>query len=222
MGSHEDLWAKIVAVHLSLKQLIISGEEFDKELDTYIQPVLEQRSALDHIARAKAAELGLKDDVDDVNTYVAQQLDKALGHLYRGFFDAADWFSISLRDAINETVEPYSHECIQAAIPSYFNTIHPKLIEAEKGIANIRNNKDIIRPSQILQEVEQYGEILNELSDIYETVVARVPAMIDYQRRETKRSKAGTIKGIVIGLLVALFAWGLSILSSGPSGPSAN
>ena len=216
------MWSKIVAVHLSLKQLIISGEEFDKELETYIQPVLEQRSALDHISRAKAAELGLKEDVDDIQAYVKQQLDKALGHLYRGFFDAADWFSISIRDGIKETLEPYSHECIQAAIPSYFNAIYPKLIEAEKGIASIRNNKDIIRPSQILEEVEQYGEILNELLDIHEQVSTRIPAMIDYQQREAKKSKSGIVTGIIIGLLVALFAWGLSLLGGGPPGSSAN
>lgn len=104
-GDLSPLWTKIVAVHLSLKQLIIKGEEFDKELETYVQPTLEQRSALDHICRAQAASLGLK-DVDDPDTYASQQLDKALGHLYRGYFDAADWFSISIRDRISETLPP--------------------------------------------------------------------------------------------------------------------
>ncbi|MEW6236125.1 MAG: hypothetical protein AB1656_12125 [Candidatus Omnitrophota bacterium] len=77
-------WEKIIKLHQYLKSLIIRGEEFGGNFDAFLQPSLEQRSALDHLIRARAAELGLSEHENNVD-YIEQQYDKVVGHLYRAF-----------------------------------------------------------------------------------------------------------------------------------------
>lgn len=55
-----DPWLALVQIHNHTKVLIILAEELEPDKSkTFLQPVIEFRSALDHIVRAKAEELCL-------------------------------------------------------------------------------------------------------------------------------------------------------------------
>src|ERR1017187_8808878 len=153
-------WEKVVKLHAYVKGRMIQAEELDPKLNTFSPAVNEQRSALDHILRAKAAEVGIKPGVD--LKYQQIQLDKALGHLYRAYFDVADWLAICIRDRVVKVLKRYSAECIKAAIPEYYRTFRTSLEEIPLAIAELRNRKDI-GGSDLLAEVDHYEEQLDKL-----------------------------------------------------------
>ena len=95
----EELWKLIVLLQETVKALVIWAEENDVDkLETFLQPIKEQRDALEHLCRVKAAELGLKTGGEDIDKYILINIEKAIGHLYRAFFDAADFLCIILRE----------------------------------------------------------------------------------------------------------------------------
>jgi len=123
----DEIWARIIEVHQYAKELMIKGEEIGSafEYETFIQPLQEQRHALEHIVRARYSELNPENDEDD--KYIEQNLEKALGHEYRCFFDIADWVSITIRDSIIRQLSKYSSDCISFVFPDYYEKIRPLL-----------------------------------------------------------------------------------------------
>lgn len=58
-------WEGIVELYQHTKSLILIAEEYSINWQSYLQPDLEQRSALDHICRAMAIVTGIKENPDD-------------------------------------------------------------------------------------------------------------------------------------------------------------
>ena len=59
MAASEDLWRQIVEVHSHAKSLFLLAEELEPDqFQEYVQPINEQRHALEHIVRARANEFG--------------------------------------------------------------------------------------------------------------------------------------------------------------------
>ena len=81
--------------------------------------------------------------------YQCRSLSKALGHEYRGFSDWADWLAIILREAISDTLKPYSTACIQASLPDYYSRDQLRVVEISEAIAQIRGDKDISRTEKV-------------------------------------------------------------------------
>ena len=99
MFDNPQMWQTIVRVHNATKSLLIKAEEIDPSHQFFYPPIIQQRDALDHIMRAALAWIDpetIKNNsgnLKDPSEYSKRQLDKALGHVYRAFFDAADWVS---------------------------------------------------------------------------------------------------------------------------------
>jgi hypothetical protein len=208
MKSEADLWRKLVVVHNHVKEFILYAEELDLELATFVQPLLEQRSALDHLMRCQAAKFGVREDPPE--GYQEKSLDKALGHLYRAFFDVADWMSINLRVRISSVLEPYSNECIQSVMPDYYKTIRPGIEALGIDIARIRGAKDI-GESDILKEVEEYGGKIHELIAFHKTVTTNLAALEEWKKKARRGRKwdrvydlAKVLIGAVLGFLAGL------------------
>lgn len=168
-GPAKDIWKKLIQVHFEAKSLFILAEENElREFKDFIQPVQEQRHAQEHIMRAAAVAFGTnfaeklsEDDVAlSIDDRVIKQLDKALGHEYRAFFDAADWLMIECRERAQEALSKYSHEEIAANVPDYFPSIRPALEKAAALIGQERKNKDIIKTEDIIPAVERYKKVL--------------------------------------------------------------
>ena len=62
-----DRWKSLVEIHNHAKSIILCAEEFDPQFQDFLQPILELRHSLEHIVRAKAAELGINGEVDAGN-----------------------------------------------------------------------------------------------------------------------------------------------------------
>lgn len=209
--STNDLWADVVQLHQHTKALIILAEEHDlTRWKTFLQPMLEQRSALDHICRAKAVELKLVEPPDE--NYVDGSLNKAIGHLYRAFFDTADWCAILLREEILGAVGPYSNECLNSVTPEYYRNIRPSLEKICNDIAGIRNDKDISGP-RLLERVINYKQIIDDLWRDHQTLMRAIPALEDASKKEncTKGKQGVFAVGCVI--FGAILAWLIALIT---------
>ena len=236
-----ECWAKLIKIHNHAKSIFLLAEEFDPESKDFIQPAMELRHGLEHIIRAQAAVLGINADAGDDDDYVAHSFDKAIGHEYRAFFDAADWLSTALRKRIITTLTPYPSECIKDVIPAYYSNIRARIDEISKQIAEIRGAKDVARNSDIdakvgksetaILEVAKYREIISELVEIDEKIQSSISSLVDWNTKNRRGVWFTWLRnvgsGIAVALLVLFLKWvfdqagGVKHDLSSPSVPSS-
>lgn len=201
-------WAGLVEIHNHAKSIFLLAEEFDPEFLDFIQPIIEQRNAFEHIIRAKAAEISVNTEGDAKSPdYIPKSFGKALGHEYRAFFDAADWFSVCIRDRIQKTLSRYSHDCISEVLPDYYPKLRPMVDKICKEIAFIRGDKDISKGPELLDEVRKYRVSIDELLNIYSRIEDCIPALVDWNKRNLRSALRTWLFGAVFGgVIVAVLA----------------
>ncbi len=178
---------------------------------------MELRHGLEHIVRAQAAMLGINGGETSPN-YIEHSFDKAIGHEYRAFFDAADWLSVSIRKRIIETLDVYSPECIAAVIPEYYTKLRPSIDQSCREIAGIRGAKDVARNSDIeakvgksneaIIEVDRYRRVMADLLDIDEKIHNSIPTLIDWKKKNRRGAfsqwiLSGLVGSIITGVITA-------------------
>jgi len=198
---YKNTWAKIVEIHQYSKELWIIGEEMGME--TFIQPLQEQRHALEHIVRSRIVEMdkGINDD------YVQINLERALGHVYRSFFDVADWVNLGIKTEVTELMKGYSSECIAKEFPIYYQEIRPTLERMCIEIAKIRGEKDISKNAEIIPEVEKYRIKINELLKMLETIHTFIPQLEECKKEENRKKVWSKIWGVFLVGLAVLLGW---------------
>lgn len=207
----KDRLKEIVRIYAHAKELFLLAEETDilrEPAREFVQPVNEIRHAFDHLMRAFGDELGLKQGDANAN------LDKALGHVYRSFFDAADWCAINLREWVIVALEPFSVETIQSTLPSYYDRIRPEIDRISLKIAELRGAKDVTREGG-LPCVEEYMRLVHQLVAHTAAIREKLGALADYEARRwrEKRQERGhawalAILGAIVGALAGwLLAW---------------
>lgn len=193
-------WKGIVELYQRTKSLLLFAEEYNLSWKTFLQPLLEQRSALDHICRAMAVETRI--NAEGNHDEVPKNLDKAKGHLYRAFFDTADWLSIELRNSIIEGLNEYDSECIKKAIPNYYSKIRPDIVEINEEIAEARNNKDVTSRTGTIEQIEKYTGLIDKLSEYYKQIIKAKESLEELKNEQRKKSWKSIIIQIVVGLLL--------------------
>ena len=185
----EPLWRSIVELHLQAKALILKAEESGVSYQTYIQPALEHRHALEHIVRAQSALLGIGPQRPD--SYVEGNLRQAFGHEYRSFFDAAEWICLTARRAIADQLTPYSTQCIAAVLPEYYRSYRPELERIGETIAELRSGKDAHDLARTLEDVRRFREtVIDRLLALRAEIDRHVPSMSEWtQRREEEKAR---------------------------------
>ena len=172
MLDHAKMWKTIVRVHNQTKALILFAEELDPQHDFFWPPLVQQRDTLDHIVRAQNALLTIEEKSPEEKTeaskYIDKQMDKALGHIYRAFFDVADWFSIIIRERIEAIVSQYSRSTILQELPDFAEIVDIPVENICETIAGLRATKDIGTPTDT--NIESYVATVNQLSEILKTV----------------------------------------------------
>lgn len=75
---------------------MLIAEEIAEKGEIFIQPLKEQRDAFDHLMRCYGVYFSHQETVggENLEKYVLINLDKACGHIYRAFFDTADWLTL--------------------------------------------------------------------------------------------------------------------------------
>jgi len=181
----EKQWRRLVEIHNHAKAVFICAEEFDCKMHEFMQPNLELKNSLEHIMRAQAARLGInKEASNDIHQYVHQSLDKAIGHTYRAFFDAADWISVSIRDRIQKSLKSFSVDCISAVLPEFYSQISPRVDTICCDIAKIRADKDVSKTADLLKEVDRYRQSIDELIKMLTQIRCSITTMSNWRRRK--------------------------------------
>lgn len=167
ISSFERDWKNICKIHLFTKHFILLAEELSLDGNTFFQPLKEHRDAYDHIVRVYAVKMGLK-EVPNAGNYIQENMSKALGHEYRAFFDAVDWFSIVLREKVNSVLEGKNFEDIRSRYSTY-PEFKKMLIELPKEIADLREGKDIGNNMDLsmFDKIESYTKLLDSLTEKY-------------------------------------------------------
>lgn len=200
----KEKWGHIVELQQEVKYMLLLSEEHnDSDYGTYIQPVKEQRDALEHIIRAKSAEIGVTSENND---YIAQNYDKAIAHLYRAFFDAADFMGIILREKIINSMKDYDHQCISNVLPEYYMQIRPKLEQINTELSELRGKKDI-KKLAAKDLIKEYKTKISQLIDHSKLVIERIPSLEEYKEKSRKAEKTKIIIQIVIAAAIAVFSF---------------
>ena len=169
MEKYSVYWDAICKIYFLTKHYLILGEEMSDDFDTFLQPIKEHRDAFDHIARVYGQDF-LDDGVADLEKYQCENMNKAVGHVYRAFFDAADWLTYICRRKIREMLSGKTYKEIVSVYPQY-KDLKSRLIEIPEEIAKIREKKDVSDEEGVLiQEVETYKNLLDELLSSYKEI----------------------------------------------------
>jgi len=209
-------WEGIYQLHELTKKYIIIAEELDIHQNSFLQPINEQKNAYEHVIRSMSNHYGFQDEKDD--DYISMNLDKALGHEYRAYFDTLDWLSISLKERIQNILGEYSSDIIGKAIPAYYSTYRIRINDIVTNIAGIRGSKDIGKDKdKLLITVKEYKEVIEELIQIYNSIADRQESMIEllnekrnaeleWQKDRTKERIISFVLGVVAsGIIATLF-----------------
>lgn len=154
----EKILIRIYEIHQITKTYYLKCEEYSEDMESILQPIKEFRDAYDHFIRFLCP--------NATSEYKTKNLDKALGHEYRAFFDTMDYFCLVMRERIYKLKEGLSIEDVEKRVPHYFK-IKQKISKCCQEIAALRLEKDVMR---IEKTVERYQEIAIELEKCHDEI----------------------------------------------------
>lgn len=159
-------WNDFEQLYNMTKKMYIKSEEYDDDFCSIMQPIKEQRDALDHIVRSysrlvrlEAHKLTDKQEQENLES-IQRNFQKALGHVYRAFYDTADILTIILRKHISDYLASFTY----CSCWSDYEHNRRELIEISKSIANLRAEKEIKSNQKDQQKIfDEYDRILDFL-----------------------------------------------------------
>jgi len=196
----------IVKLYAQTKSLILKAEELDPELRSCVPIIKELRDSFDHLMRYIGDSFAQTPQGD---SYKKQQLDKAIGHVYRAAYDALDSLSICLKTRIHKALDERSTETISVVFPLYYKTHITKLSEIDGRIEESRKHKDIGKKYNA-DDLNNYMGFLVELENICKEAESRIPDMVAFDQKkaaELKNNNRFTINvafwSAIIGAVIA-------------------
>jgi hypothetical protein len=200
---------EMTILYKKVKKLIIDTEELNEnEKDAFAPPLLELRSALDHLMRVSAFKFGYKIDVQD--DYPRKNLFKAKGHLFRAAYDSLDYLSIEITNAILDKVEPYSNEAIREVIPEYFDKIRPDLDDISKTIASIRVSKDM--DDKNCDDLDRYIAEIDKLRSYHQDVMRKKNSLTEYEMKAESKRKSESNRALRNGIIAAVIGGAIVLI----------
>jgi len=174
-----DQLQKLANLYGEVKLLVLYSEEVDRDSQSNIQVIKEFRDAFDHLMRAIIATTRnrVPDNANSktLDQYSVQNIDKAIGHVYRAAFDSLDGTVLSLKNSIHEDLGKYPLDVIKEVITDYWE-MKIKILELQDNIATHRNRKDI--GNDINAEVfRNYVRDIETLKMFYKTICSAGPAL---------------------------------------------
>jgi len=162
-------WNTLCQLHVLTKKYTLLAEEYNLNMKALLQPMKEQKDAYEHLIRVYTA---ICTDTQD-DDYKLKNMDKAIGHEYRAFFDTMDYLSIIIYELISEELKNYSFEQIIAVYPDY-TQVKKNLVSLPAEIATIREQKDIGKKESVLTLTLEYADIIDNLLEDYKTIAVKV------------------------------------------------
>lgn len=170
----------ISQIHMLTKHYLLIAEEISEEGVTFLQPLKEHRDAYDHMMRVfylprRLENANVPSDFDR-DDYIAKNVEKAVGHEYRAFFDMADWLTFICRQKIREELS--IRRVKQAYTAKYgeneFQSVKELINTVSFEIAQYRTEKDIGKKEPPLSDVLNYKKTIDRLLEIYQQVMMLV------------------------------------------------
>ena len=162
-------------LHRLTKHYLLIAEELSEDGFTFLQPLKEHRDAYEHLVRVFA--LSTKEDIKanfDSHTYIESNINKAFGHEYRAFFDAADWLTFACRRFVRKKLSLLTIK--KAYIKAYqeegYETAKNFINSVPFEIAKYREKKDVGDNINLLNEVYEYKKTLDKLIELYKNICA--------------------------------------------------
>lgn len=155
MNKHDDF----LKIYNLCKHYYAESEERLSGMKSYVAPLFEYRSALEHVAR------WLVDGSDE-------EMGKAIGHLKRAYFDIVDYISIKVRDEINQSLKKFNSKKITNCWEDY-KTIKSVIYNYSEELAKVRGTrgwKDSIEKS----DIDRYTEMAEKFLEIHKTFFTEI------------------------------------------------
>lgn len=167
-----NFWKTYNYIYEKQKEIYILSEEYDNDLSSFIQPIKEQKDSLDHIARAYKEYYDIENLQNE--NLIVDNLNKALGHIFRAYYDTVDFFSIILRQKISANLQNFTYSQIVSVWKDY-EIYRKQLVNFPEKLAQLRLNKGIDKSNnEISVKIEKYQKIIYELFDIFKIFMLEI------------------------------------------------
>lgn len=174
-------WEILCKIHVLTKHYTLLAEEYNISTRAFLQPMKEQKDAYEHIIRAYTRKCEKQSLSKDDKNYMAKNIEKAIGHEYRAFFDTIDYLTICLRELIAEELKGVSYQELIKIYPEY-DEYKKKLVDMPEHIAKCRELKDI-GSNEMLQFASSYGNTVDELIKCYKYLCCDVVRQVNQCRQ---------------------------------------
>lgn len=158
------LLKQISDVYLINKKYFIKAEEILPNLRMFLTPVLEHRDALDHLMRAfsdiHTEGYSIENDLIIYEKRI-KNIEKALGHELRSFFDIADFICINMRVYFKDLYKQTKRKKL-LAVWEEVEKQEQQLVDISEKIASIRLSR-----GESYESVNQYAEVIDDLFSMY-------------------------------------------------------
>ncbi len=202
---------KLCELYFAVKELIIYFEENNPEQDTDIQLINELRNAFDHLMRAFAVWLKIKQEKSPYK-YIQTNIDKAFGHVYRAGYDTLDFLVLIFKEIIYKDISQYPTEAINKIIPEYYTKIRPLIYDLNEKITKYRKEKDVSSENYI--QLFEYIKDIKKLVEYHKEISKKIPALNEYhlklKNEQSQENKKNWIKELTIALAGAFFGYIIS------------
>lgn len=160
-----DTWEILCKIHILTKHYTLLAEEYNISTKAFLQPMKEQKDAYEHIIRAYTRKCEKQALSEDDESYMIKNIEKAIGHEYRAYFDTIDYLTLCLRELLAKELDGVSYNDIIEVCPKY-DEYKKLLIEIPERIASYRELKDI-GSSEMLKYASDYGKAVDDLISCY-------------------------------------------------------
>lgn len=152
----------LLKAYTESKTLFIRAEEILAEMNFFVAPILEHRDALEHIMRYMV----LKQE--NSNEEALKQLDRALSHEIRAFFDIADFICVTIRDYIAKSLHGVKISKINDVWGEYIQ-LKENIVKTSEEIAEIRINR-----KGTIECIDKYKDVIDNMFKIYKEYLTKI------------------------------------------------
>lgn len=158
-----DYKEELQKIYSAYKKLFIQAEEKLEDMKFFVAPMLEHRDALDHLMRYFSITNG-----KEITEEALRQLDKAVEHEFRAYFDVADYICITVRSIIAERLKGVPKRKIESVWEEYLD-IKKEIVKISDDIADVRFER-----REKIASIEKYGQVLTRVFKIYDDFVCKI------------------------------------------------
>lgn len=176
-SSIDDNWEILCKIHILTKHYTLLAEEYNISTRAFLQPMKEQKDAYEHIIRAYTKKCESRVLSEDDQEYMSKNIEKAIGHEYRAYFDTIDYLTICLRELIAKELADIPYKELVTIYPEY-DKYKKVLINIPEQIAEYREKKDI-GSNEMLKFASEYGKVVDDLIICYKYLCCDVIKQIN-------------------------------------------